>query len=76
MRKILLSAFTAAIILSGEIFAGRAVAMAPSATPALGAAAANGGLIQAAAVVCGNNGCAPVQTKAPQKRKFQPLGHS
>jgi hypothetical protein len=75
MRKFLLSAFTTAIILSGGILAGRAVAMAPSATPALGAAAADAGLVQEAAVVCGNNGCAPVQTKAPQKRKFQPLGH-
>lgn len=28
-----------------------------------------------AAVICGGNGCAPVQTKSQPKRKFQPLGH-
>jgi len=75
MRKILISAFMTAIILAGGIFSGRAVAMAPAATPALGTPAADAGLVQEAAVVCGNNGCAPVQTKAPQRRKFQPLGH-
>jgi hypothetical protein len=33
------------------------------------------GLVREAAIVCGGNGCNPVQTRAKQKRKFQTLGH-
>lgn len=75
MRKILLSAFTMATILSGGISAGRAAAMSPATPPALGATVTNAAPVREAAVLCGSNGCLPVQTKAPQKRKFQPLGH-
>jgi hypothetical protein len=47
-----------------------------TATPAaLGVAAVDTGMIREAAIVCGTNGCAPVQTKLLQRRKFHPLGH-
>ena len=75
MRKTLLSAFTMATILSGGISAGRAAAMSPATPPALAATVTNAAPVREAAVLCGSNGCLPVQTKAPQKRKFQPLGH-
>lgn len=75
MRKLLLSTFTMAAILSGGISAGRAAAMSPATPPALGTAVTTVAPVREAAVLCGNNGCLPVQTKAPQKRKFQPLGH-
>jgi len=74
MGKILLAAFTAATVLSGGLSAGRAAAMSPAATSAL-STAADAGLVREATMICGNNGCLPVQTKAPQKRKFQTLGH-
>jgi hypothetical protein len=70
MRKALLSALAAAIILSGGLLADRTAAM-PLATPASGAA-----LVEKATILCGGNGCAPVQTKQIQRKKFQPLGYT
>jgi hypothetical protein len=75
MRKILLSALTTAAILSGGMSADRAATTSTATAPTLGTAAANAALVREAVVLCGSNGCTPVQTKAPQKRKFQALGH-
>ena len=68
------NAIMSAAILSAGLLVNHAAALAPSAAVAPGAAAAPAP-IREAAIVCGGNGCAPVQTKAQQKRKFQPLGH-
>jgi hypothetical protein len=73
MSKTLFSALAAATVLSGATFAGRAVAM-PSA--ALSSAPARSALVHEAAVLCGGNGCAPVQTKQTQRKKFHPLGYT
>jgi hypothetical protein len=70
MRKTLLSALGMAIVLSGGLVADRTAAM-PLAAPASGAS-----LVEKAAIVCGGNGCAPVQTKQIQRHKFQPLGYT
>ena len=70
MRKTRLSALTAAIILAGGIFADRAAAM-PFAAPV-----STSPLVEKAAIVCGGNGCAPVETKPRQHRKFMPLGYT
>ena len=70
MRKTLLSVLGAAIVLSGGVIADRAAAM-PLAAPSDGAS-----LVEKAAIVCGGMGCAPVQTKQIQRRKFQPLGYT
>ena len=70
MRK----AIVLAAILSAGLLVNHAAALAPS--PAIAPAkAAAATPVREAAIVCGGNGCGPVQTKAPQKRKFQPLGH-
>jgi hypothetical protein len=70
MRKTRFSALTAATILAVAILADRAAAM-PFAAPASGSA-----LVEQAAIVCGGNGCAPVETKPHGKRKFMPLGYT
>jgi hypothetical protein len=70
MRKTLLSAVGMAIVLSGGLAADRAAAM-PLAAPVHGAP-----LAEPAAIVCGGMGCAPVQTKQIQHKKFQPLGYT
>jgi hypothetical protein len=73
MPKMLFSALAAATILSGAMVAGRAAAMPPD---TLSAASARTALVQEAAVLCGGNGCAPVQTKQTQRKKFHPLGYT
>ena len=70
MHKTLLSALAAATLFAGGTFADRAAAM-PLAPPPSGA-----GLIEKAAIICGGTGCAPVQTKQIQRKKFQPLGYT
>jgi hypothetical protein len=71
MRKTFLTVFTTAAILSGGLFSAKAIPLvSPS---ALGFAAGNADLLQRVTVVCGNNGCSPVQTKRVQRR--QPLKH-
>jgi hypothetical protein len=70
MHKTLLSALAAATFFAGGTFADRAAAM-PLAAPASGTA-----LAEKAAIICGGNGCAPVQTKQTQHHKFQPLGYT
>jgi hypothetical protein len=70
MRKTRLSALTAATILAVAMLADRAAAM-PFAAPAGGSLA-----IENAAIVCGGNGCAPVETKPRQHKKFMPLGYT
>jgi hypothetical protein len=70
MRKTRLSALTAAIILAVAMLADRAVAM-PFAAPA-----GDSALVEKAAIVCGGNGCSPVQIKPHGKRKFMPLGYT
>jgi hypothetical protein len=75
MRKTLLAALAVAAIVSGTILANRAEAMTTATPAALGVAAVDTGMIREAAIVCGTNGCAPVQTKLLQRRKFHPLGH-
>jgi hypothetical protein len=73
MRKILLSALAATTMLSAGLLASRAAATA-SADPAV-AVTTSDALIREAAIVCGSNGCGVVQTKAPDRRKVQWLGH-
>jgi|HubBroStandDraft_4_1064222.scaffolds.fasta_scaffold745695_2 hypothetical protein len=73
MPKTLISALAAATILAGAMLTGRAAAM-PSAAPS--PAPARTALVQEAAVLCGGNGCAPVQTKQTQRKKFHPLGYT
>lgn len=79
MTKTVLWTLAAATMLSSVTLAGEAIAMTQStapalavAAPALTPAAAN---MRLAAIVCGNVGCAPVQTKPPQRRKLRLLGH-
>jgi hypothetical protein len=73
MRKAMLTALTATTLSSG-LFVVHAAAT-PSQLPAPAAPIAHSAWQRQATVLCGNNGCAPVQTKARQRRKFQPLGH-
>jgi hypothetical protein len=72
--KILMSALAATISSSG-LFIASATVTAPVSLPAPGASTAAVAGIHVAAVVCGNVGCAPVQTKATPRRKLQWLGH-
>jgi hypothetical protein len=68
MRKTFLTVFATAAILSGGMFGAKAI---PLASPsALGFATGNADLLQRVTVVCGNNGCSPVQTKRVQRRKL------
>jgi hypothetical protein len=78
MRKTVLSALAAATILAGAMFADRAAAMPPAMASVMAStpeATANAALVREAGIVCGGNGCAPAQTGAVRRRKFQPLGH-
>jgi len=75
MRKTFLSALAAAAILSGGMPAERAQALTPATPSALYLTATAAAPVQLATVLCGTNGCAPVQTKRIQRRKFHPLGH-
>lgn len=77
MRKTFLKVFaTLALLSAGFVFVPTANATA-SAPPAPAASAAiNPSLVrEAAAIICGGNGCNPVHTKAQKKRKFKSLGH-
>jgi hypothetical protein len=76
MHKALLATLATAAILAGAMIAEQAEAMttATPSTPATAPAAA--APIRLATVVCGGNGCVPIQTKQIQKpRKFKALGH-
>ena len=73
MRNALLTALAAATILLGGMLATRTEAM--TAASAAGTAATGAGFVKQAAVVCGGNGCGPVQTKPQRRRKLLPLGH-
>jgi hypothetical protein len=69
MRQTLLVAFATAAILSGGL-PKLANAMTPATPSELGFASPDAAFIQRATVVCGNNGCSPVQTKRVQRRKL------
>ena len=78
MKKTVLSVLAAATLLAGAMFADRAAAMSPAAASVMAWApgvTANAALVREAGIVCGGNGCAPAQTGAVRRRKFQPLGH-
>jgi hypothetical protein len=68
MLKALIAAFAAAALLSGGFLES---AGAVTFATALGGAGID--LVQQASVICGTNGCSPVQTKRVQHRK--PLHH-
>jgi hypothetical protein len=63
MRKILFTAFAAAIILTSGVFGHRAEAMTLIAPAAMNAAAARVAVVQPVVSVCGSNGCSVIQTK-------------
>jgi hypothetical protein len=69
MRKTLLIAVATAAVLSGGSLK-RANAMTFATPSALGFASTDIAVIQRVTVVCGNNGCSPVQTKRVQRRKL------
>ena len=69
MRRTLLVAIAAAAILSGGSLE-RADAMKFATPSALGFAGPDTAFVQRVTVVCGNNGCSPVQTKRVQRRKL------
>jgi hypothetical protein len=56
-------------VLPGLAIAGF-LAASPTAEPVVPATQ-----IRVALIVCGGNGCAPVQTKQQTRRKFQTMGH-
>jgi hypothetical protein len=64
MGKAFLPAFAIAALLWGSPAAEPAGPARQSATP-----------LRVATVLCGSNGCTPVQTKQVQRRKFQTMGH-
>jgi len=66
MRKALAAAFAAATLVLFAQSAGPAAATPVVST--LGAARANAALVHEAAIVCGSNGCAPVQTARPRRK--------
>ncbi|MGA2891368.1 MAG: hypothetical protein ABSE22_00775 [Xanthobacteraceae bacterium] len=75
MHKSFLATLATATILTGAMIAGQAEAMTTTSS-ALGSARAAAATVQLATVVCGGNGCVPIQTKQVQKpRKFKALGH-
>ena len=79
MRKTVLAALAAAAMLSGGMpVHGADLPTLPS--PSLAAPLApdfstSATPVRLAAVMCGTNGCAPVQTRKKAQRKFQTLGH-
>jgi hypothetical protein len=72
MHKTYVIAFAIVAILSGGLLEC-AKAMTITSPSALGFATTNAALLQRVTVVCGNNGCSPVQTKRVQRRL--PLKH-
>jgi hypothetical protein len=75
MRKTLLASIGVSIILSGAM-GTHAGAMTPAPLSAIGPAAqADAALVHRATVVCGNNGCVPVQTKRVEHPKKLPGTH-
>lgn len=72
MRRSLLTVLAVASIMSAEMLGHQAGAMTLIPPSALGIANANVTLVQKAAVICGGNGCAPVQTKRVQRHKKPP----
>ncbi len=69
MRKILFTAFAAAIVLSSGVVAHRAEALTLIAPAAMSAAAARVAVVEPVVSVCGSNGCAVIQTKKVQHHK-------
>jgi|HubBroStandDraft_5_1064220.scaffolds.fasta_scaffold435861_2 hypothetical protein len=65
MNKANIATFVAAILLSAVMLGNAATAMPLAAPSALGVA----GFVQQATVICGNHGCAPVQTHRIQKHR-------
>ena len=72
MRKTVLTALAVATILSGGMIWNQVHAMTRVVPLALGVAGADAALIQRATVVCGGNGCVPVQTSRPRKHRPHP----
>ena len=64
MSKALLPALAIAACLAGS----------PVSEPA-GQATQSATALRVATVLCGSNGCAPVETKQVKRRKFQTMGH-
>jgi len=75
MRKTLLATLAAATMLSIGLLATGVAAKSTAAPSTQGIEKGAAASFREAAVMCGNNGCAPVQTKPPATRKFKPLGH-
>ena len=63
MRKTLFTALGAVALLSAAAFSNQAGAMTLASPSALGVAAADGGIVEKAAVVCGYYGCARVRPR-------------
>ncbi len=72
MRKTLLAALAAAALLSGGMLGNRAEAMTLAAPSALGVVAADTGLVQEAAIVCGYRGCVRVIPRYYGPRYYGP----
>ena len=72
MPKTLVASLAAATVVSVGLLVSPAATLT-AAAPAVHFVAAD--LVREAAIVCGGNGCNPVQTKAQRKQKFQTLGH-
>lgn len=72
MPRSLLTVFAVATVLSAGMLDNQAGAMTLVPPSVVGIANADGTLVQKAAVICGNNGCAPVQTKRVQRHKKPP----
>lgn len=66
MARFLIIVFAATTVLSAAAFCDRAEAMTPARLSAIGSSDA---ALHRVVVVCGTNGCAPVQTSAPRRRK-------
>ena len=62
--KAFIPALAIAVILSGSPASGPARPATQSAAP-----------LRVATVLCGSNGCTPVQTKQVKRQKFQTMGH-
>ncbi len=71
-NRIIVLAFASAVM-ANALSAGPAMAKV-TATATAASAGKYAGIV-VAAVVCGNAGCAPVQTKSAPRRKMQWLGH-
>lgn len=70
MRNILFTALAAAVVVAVGTSAN---ATAPASAATVGAARADAAPVQVAAVICGGNGCAMVQTKRiehPKKLQY------